>query len=155
MQGIALKSNLLFPKAIQQKEDPETPQMEKQIAWGVQKTLYCCSIQWICLQMGKAPEKMYVKLSLWWSSQFINLGLGCILVEVMRGKHKQKLIVLGDKNTDNPLLQGVNNSCYCRGTVNLGWTHSLASKKQKDTFGRAFIMIVIIPLDMNSFLYRH
>lgn len=105
MQGTVLKSNLLFPKVIQRKEDPETPQMEKQIARGVEKTLYCCSIQWICLQMGKAPEKMYVKLSLWWSSQFINLWLGSILVEVMRGKHEQKLIVLGDTKTDNSLLQ--------------------------------------------------
>lgn len=45
MQGIVLKTNLLFPKAIQQKEDPETPQMEKQIALGVQKTLYIILLQ--------------------------------------------------------------------------------------------------------------
>lgn len=34
MQGIVLKSDQLFPKANEQKEDTERPQMEKQIAWG-------------------------------------------------------------------------------------------------------------------------
>lgn len=149
MQGIVLKTNLLFPKAIQQKEDPETPQMEKQIALGVQKTLYCCSIQWFCLQMGKAPEKMHVKLSLWWSSQSINLWLGCILVEVMRGKYQQKLTVLGDTKTDHSLLQEA-------GVLQIyGWTHAVTSKRYKDRFWRAFLGIVITPLIMNSFLNKN
>lgn len=53
MQGIHLKSDQLFPKANEQK-DADRPQVEKQIAWGWQKTLYSCNVQKICLQMGKA-----------------------------------------------------------------------------------------------------
>lgn len=131
MQGIVLKSDQLFPKANEQKEDTERSQMEKQIAWGWQKTFYSCSIQRICLQMGKTLERMNVELSLWWNTQFINLWLGCVLVEVTRGRHMSR-----SSSCWGILRQTISSFkkqeyCYCRSTVNWCWRDSMASKRQK------------------------